>query len=132
MLRTAELLRIFGLVAASSVNYACIAVLTIFWQLDLIPFMFIALLMSLMIGIIGADIARSLFYTIAGVVVGTFLGAAIYLAPYSIFGESLQATNIASFVLFSILGKHFLVGLSLYMVGAIAGSFIGESIFRKA
>jgi len=128
MLKTMSFLRILGLVAASSINYACITVLLIFWQLDLIPYILLTLLTSLMIGTIGADMAKSLFYTISGVAIGTSLGSAIYLAPFSIFGESLQATNVASFVLFSILGKHFLIGLSFYIVGAIAGAFIGENI----
>jgi hypothetical protein len=130
MLKTVSLLRILGLVAASSINYACVTVLMIFWQLDLVPYVLLTLLTSLMIGIIGADIAKSLLYTISGVVIGMSLAAAIYLAPFSIFGESLQDTNAASLVLFSILGKHFLIGLSFYLVGAIAGSFIGENIFQ--
>lgn len=113
---------------ASSLNYAGVMVLLVFWKTDLIQYILLMLGASLMMGAILVDVDKAFIYSFSGLIVGTTLAIAIYMAPYNIFGESVGAVNVATLVVLSLVGKHLLIGVAPYLVGTILGCLIGEEL----
>jgi len=118
----------WSIILASSLNYAGITLLMIFWQLELMYFILLIFGLSLIIGTLVVDIEKTFMYSISGLVMGIAFAVAIVLAPYDIFGESADALSAATIVVLSLIGKNLLISISPYLVGTILGCVIGERL----
>lgn len=119
-----------GVVVASCFNYAGAGLLVILWKMDIFYYLPIAFIISCMIGLLIVEIERSVIYTVVCVVVGNAMAAGMLFAPYLIFAAGVGSVNIASLLIFSSIGKLFLVSVAVYFVGVILGCFLGEKTIQ--
>lgn len=118
----------WSIICASGLNYAGVASLIVFWHFDLVGYILSMFAVSILIGVLLIDFEKTLVHSISGLVIGNLLAAAIFLAPFSMFGESLAAVNIATLVVLSLIGKHLLISIAPFLVGTILGCLIGQQL----
>jgi len=119
-------MRHLGVIVASSFNYVGACLLILIWKMDIFIYLPIAFAISCMIGLLVVEIERSIIYTIACVIMGHAMAAAILLSPHTIFQASVGEFNIAGTVVLGSIGKLFLVSAAAYFLGVIFGCFLGE------
>ncbi|MCW3977722.1 MAG: hypothetical protein NWE77_07300 [Candidatus Bathyarchaeota archaeon] len=118
----------WSIICASGLNYAGVTSLMVFWHIDLVNYILSMLGVSILIGVLLIDFEKTIIHSISGLVIGNALPAAIFLAPYNMFGESLGAVNAATLVVLSLIGKHLLISIAPFLVGTIFGCLIGQRL----
>jgi hypothetical protein len=85
-------------------------------------------LLSFLFGAIIADTTKTLVYTIVAAAIGVILATAIITAPAIIYAESVDTTMTVALVA---VVKFLIVGVVFQGLGAILGSFLGNSLANR-
>ena len=115
-----------AIVAASSFNYAGAYLLVAIWNFNPVYYLTMIFALSVVIGAVMVDIRDAIVYTYASMGIGIVMATTAFMAPYIILQEPVLRVNIALMVFFSAVGRVILMGLIVYFLGALLGSFLGE------
>jgi hypothetical protein len=86
---------------------------------------------SFLFGTIIADITKTLIYTIVAAAIGAILATAIITAPAIIFTEYAMFVDATMTVALVTIVKFFIIGATFLVLGAIIGSFFGNSLANR-
>ena len=97
-------------------------------QMYLFLHLAIVFLASFLFGTVIADIAKTLIYTIVAVAMGAILAIAIITAPTIILTEYAMFMDTTMTVALVTVARFFIIGATFLILGAIIGSFFGDSL----
>ena len=115
-----------GLTIGQCFNIACTFILSIIWSIDILGFIILIFLISFAFGAVIANLAKTVAYNLVAIFAGTALAVALVALPQIMFAE----TESIMLVLGTI-GRLLLVGMIVYFVGALLGSFLVEMRIEK-
>jgi hypothetical protein len=115
-----------GLILSSTICYTGALLLSIIWHLDILLYIVLAFFISCLLGAMAVDIRKSFIFTYVSMIMGTVAATAIFLIPHALIQESTVEFNFAVISLLTVIGKMVLIGLVIYFLGALIGSYLGE------
>lgn len=133
--------------AAFGVNLAAAYVISFVWtpnvyahsgydfgpeQVYLFVHVAVVFISSFLFGTIIADITKTLIYTIVAVTIGGILAIAVITAPAIIFTEYAAYVDTTVTVAVVTVVKFLVLGATFLVLGAIIGSFFGNSLANRA
>lgn len=115
-----------GIVSASTLNFAGTTLLIIIWNWDLSLFLPILVVSSCLMGMTVVDIKRAIAYACVSVFLGSALVMAIISTPPILLGEGPMRIDAAITTALTAVSKLLIFSLTLYILSALLGSFVGE------
>ena len=120
-----------GVILMSSISFTGAILLSIVWHLDVFFYLVIAFFISCIVGAMAVDIKKSFILTYASMILGSAVATIIFLAPHALFSRNQVEFDLAAISLFTVLGKIVLIGLVVYFLGALLGSYVGEKSLER-
>lgn len=128
-----------GAMMALGANYAAVCVIAFVWGPDafarvggahseLLIYILILFIVSLLFGALIIDMKKTLFYTIGSIVIGIALATAIISAPSVMSPGDIILLDFSITVALATVSRLFVVGITFMIVGAILGSFVGDMV----
>lgn len=124
--RISRLMLAIGTILALSIDYAAIYVLAFIWNLDILYYMLIILVLSLLFGAVVVDLKKTIIYMSVALLFGTFISVGVLSVPSLSLGEGETITLILAYI-----SRYFLLSLFPSIPGIILGCFVGDAILSK-
>lgn len=121
----------FGLVTSLALNYTSVHLLNIIWDLDILYYLVLVFVVSLLFGVIVVDVRKSIALTCVALATSVAITFGLYMMPYWIFAESMARINVTVVIFFNVIAKLLVVGAILFIVGTLIGCFIGEELASR-
>jgi len=117
---------------ALGVNYASAFIITSIWNFPtpdtkLFPCLSILFVVSILFGMLVADIKNALLYTIGSIIIGLVLATAIVAAP-SLVVEGIEFLDTSISLALVAVSRLLVVGITFIFLGIIIGCFVGEAL----
>jgi len=117
----------FGVLLASSLNYASALTLSVIWRLDpflhLVPLIFA---IACLVGFMVIDLKRSLIYTYVALFVGVVIATSLLSAPMMMNTASAEEISASAQIILGAMSRVLIVGVIVCVLGMFLGCFLGD------
>lgn len=114
------------LLLALFADYTCFYILFHVFNIDLVYFLVMVLILSFMAGVLVMDIERSIFYVCFSVFLGAIITIVLLLAPLIANGEMLMVSYLLPLTISNVV-VSLVFSIFISLVGAAFGSLVGEN-----